>query len=131
MQPGSHLFLNAENAKTHLFWKRTKIESTPKSTPYETDSVALEEQLGDSRITRKGDPYAKVTPSSLKMVAPGRKHSSKPTITSPQSCCANLYRHIERRAERSLGETHCKGNLVLPECKLHINYPELKVVFMA
>ena len=48
------------------------INASPlRLTPHETDSVALEEQLGSTRITRKGDPHP--THSTLIMVASGRK----------------------------------------------------------
>ena len=62
--------------------------SPPRSPPEEADTVALVDQLEGTRITRKGDPYPKVTPSSLKMTAAGRQDASKPAITHPQSCPA-------------------------------------------
>ena len=55
--------------------------SLPRSSPYETNTVALEKQLEGTRITRKGDSHPRVTPSSPKVVAPGRKHSSSSTTT--------------------------------------------------
>ena len=57
--------------------------SPTRSTPYEADKVALLKQLEGARISRKGNPYPKVTPPLLKLVAPGRKHSSRPTIKPP------------------------------------------------
>ena len=65
--------------------------------------MALEKQLESTRITRKGDPYPKVTPLSLKVLAP---------IIPTQSCSANFYRRIKRTVGRSLRGTHCKRNLV-------------------
>ena len=97
--------------------------SPPGSSPYETDRVVLK-QLEGSRITIKGDPYPKVTPTSLKVVALGGKCSSRPAITPPQSSSANLYRHI-------IGEHTARGTWSLPENKLRINFLELNTVFLA
>ena len=83
----------------------------PRSTPYETDT-ALETQFEGHRITRKYDQYPKVTPPPLKVMASGRKHSSRPTIAPPQACSANLYGCIKKRMGCSQRETHCKGKLV-------------------
>ena len=46
----------------------------PRSAPYETDTVAFEKQLESTKITRKGDPYPQIPPSSLKeKLAPYQK----------------------------------------------------------
>ena len=49
--------------------------------PHEADTVALEEQLEGTRITRKGDPRSQFTPPSSKMVAAGRQCDSRSIIT--------------------------------------------------
>ena len=85
--------------------------SPPRSTSYETHTVALEKQLESTRITRKGDTHSQVAPPSLKVVA-GKQCSSRSTITPIKTCSADIYRHIKRRVGRSLKRTHCKGNLV-------------------
>ena len=54
------------------------------------------------------------------MVATGGQRSHRPTITPNKTCSANLYRRIKRR-----------GTWSLQENKLHINYLELKAVFLA
>ena len=88
-------------------------EASPlRLTPYEVDIVALEKPLEDTRDTRKGKPHSKVTQTSLKMVVPGRKYSSRPTITPPQSYVANLYRRTKRRMGHSLRGIHYKEKLV-------------------
>ena len=58
-----------------------------------------------------------------------KRHSSAPTKT----CSADLYRHIKRKNGRgSLFNEHtARGIWSLPESKLHINYLELKVGFLA
>ena len=65
--------------------------SSPRLAPHETDTVALEKQLESTGITRKGDCYTTVTPSSPKVVASGRECSSGSTTTPSQSCSANFY----------------------------------------
>ena len=52
-------------------------------------------------------------PESLEKV----KCTSKPAITSPQSCSSNLYRHIKRRVGCSLREHTARGTLSPPESK--------------
>ena len=83
-----------------------------RSTAYETHTVALEEQLESTRITRKGDTLSQAAPPPLKVVAGGKQCSSRSTITPTETCSADLYRCIKRRVGRSLKRTHCKGNLV-------------------
>ena len=86
--------------------------SPPRSTSYETHTVALEKQLEGTRITRKGDTRSQVAPPSLKVVAGGKQRASRSTITPTKTCSADIYRRIKRRVGRSLKPTHCKGNLV-------------------
>ena len=100
--------------------------SPPRSTSYETHTVALEEQLEDTGITRKGDTHSQITPPPPKVVAGGKQCASRSTITPTKTCSADIYRCIKRRVGRSLKRAHCKGNL-----QLHINHLELKVVFLA
>ena len=54
----------------------------------------------------------------------------KSTITPPKTCSAVVYRCIKRRLGHSNYHT-ARGTWSLPESKLHINYLELKVVFLA
>ena len=108
--------------------------SPSRSTSYETHTVALEEQLEGTRITRKGDTHSHV-PRSLhphlrwwleeKNVLPGQplhplKHALQIfTDTSKEGWGAHL------------NERTARGTWSLPESKLHINHLELKVVFLA
>ena len=86
--------------------------SSPRSTAYETHTVAPQKQLEGTRITRKRDPHSQVTAPPFTMVAGGRQCASRSTITPNKTCSANLYRCIKRRVGRSLKRTHCKRNLV-------------------
>ena len=91
--------------------------SPPRSTSYETHTLALEEQLEGTRITRKGDTSPQIAPPPLKVVAGGKQCATRSTITPTKTCSANIYRHIKRRVGRSLKRAYCKGNL-LPFRKL-------------
>ena len=96
--------------------------SPSRSTSYETHTVALEEQLEGTRITRKGDTRSQVAPPPFKVVAGGKQCASRSTITPTKTCSADIYRRIKRRVGRSLKQTHCKGNLV-PSRKQVIHKP--------
>ena len=76
--------------------------SPPRSTSYETHTVALEEQLEGPRITRKGDTSPQVTPPSLKMVAGGKQCATRSTFTPAKTCSGNIYRRIKRSVGCSL-----------------------------
>ena len=82
-----------------------------RSPSHETHTVALEEQLDGTGITRKGDTRPQVAPPPLKAVAGGKQCVSRSTITPSKTCSADIYRRIKRRVGRSLNRTHCKGNL--------------------
>ena len=84
----------------------------PRSTSYETHTVALEEQLEGTGITRKGDAHSQITPPPPKVMAGGKQCASRSTITPTKTCSADIYRRIKRRVGRSLKRAHCKGNLV-------------------
>ena len=98
--------------------------SPPRSTSYETHTVALKEQLEGTRITRKGDTCSRIAPPPPKVVAGGKQCASRSTITPTKTCSADIYRCIKRRVERT-----ARGTWSLPEGKLHINQLELKAVF--
>ena len=98
---------------------------------HETHTVASQKQLEGSRDTGKGDPHSKVTPPTSDMVAGGKQRTHRSTITPTKTCSANLYRCIKRRVGAHLNEHTARGDWSLPESKLHINYLELKAVFLA
>ena len=93
--------------------------------------MASQKQLEDTGIVRKTDSSIQISTSSLTMVAEGRQCPHRSTITPHTTCSANLYRHIKRRWGAHLNEFIARGTWSLPESKLHINYLELKAVFLA
>ena len=86
--------------------------SSPRSSTHETYTMASQEQLENTRVPGKSDPYSQLSAPSSTMVAQGRKCPYRPTITPNKTCTANLYRRIKRRVGRSLKRTHCKGFMV-------------------
>ena len=91
--------------------------SPPRSTSYETHTVALKEQLEGTRITRKGATSPQVAPPPLKVVAGEKQCASRSTITPSKTCSADLYRCIKRRVGRSLKQAHCKEGDLVPSRK--------------
>ena len=89
--------------------------SPPRSTSYETHTVALEEQLEGPRITRKGHTSPHVAPPTLKMVAGGKQCATRSTITPTKTLSANFYRRIKRRVGAHLNEHTARGTWSLPE----------------
>ena len=82
--------------------------SSLRPTTHETHSVASQEQLASTGISRKGHPFAQVSASSLAMVARGKQCPHRPTITPHKACCADIYRRIKRRVGSSLKRVYCK-----------------------
>ena len=105
--------------------------SSPRPSTHETHTVASQKQLENTRVTRESDPNSQVPAHPFPMVAKRTQRSHRPTSTPNKTCSANLYRRIKRRVGRSLKRTNCKRSWSLPESKLHINYLELKAVFLA
>ena len=104
--PGPAVYVPHRTSHSH------RKASPLRSSSHETHTVALEEQLEGTGITRKGDTHSQVAPSPLKVVAGGKQCASRSTITPSKTCSADIYRRIKRRVGRSLKQTHCKGNLV-------------------
>ena len=105
--------------------------SSPRPATHKTHTVAPQTPLENTRVTRKGDSNPQLPAPSFTMVATGRQRSHRPTITPNKACSANLYRRIKRRVGAHLNEHTARGTWSLPENKLHINYLELKAVFLA
>ena len=79
---------------------------------HETHTVASQEQLESAGISGKDYSSPQVTSPTLAMVATGREHPTRPTLTPHKTCSADFYRRIKRRVGRSLKRAHCKGVLV-------------------
>ena len=76
----------------------------------------------------KSYPHSRVTPTTFAMVAGGRQHTHRSTITSTKTCSADA---LKKERGAHLNEHTARGDWSLPESKLHINYLELKAVFLA
>ena len=87
--------------------------SSPTPTTYETHTVASQKQLEGTRVTRKGD-------SNSQIIAPS---STVRTTFFTDASKEGWGDHLNERTAR--------GSWSLPESKLHINYLELKAVFLA
>ena len=91
-----------------------------------------ETSFKDPRITRKGDPDHKISPQALKMVAPRGKCPSRSATTPTKVCALQIFTDVTRKGWGAhLGGLTTRGGWSLPESKLHINYLELKAVFLA
>ena len=79
---------------------------------HETHSVASQNQLEGTGISREGHPSTQVPAPTFTMVARRKQCAPRPTITPHKACSANIYRRIKRRVGRSLKRVHCKRVLV-------------------
>ena len=73
---------------------------------HETHTVASQELLENTRVTRKSDPNPHFPAPSFTMMATGRQRSHRPTITPNKACSANLYRRIKSALKEGFG--HCQ-----------------------
>ena len=79
---------------------------------HETNTVASQKSLENTRVTREGDSNSQVPAPSFAMVATIRQRSHRPTITPNKTCSADLYRRIKRRVGYSLRRMYCQRDLV-------------------
>ena len=79
--------------------------SPPRLTSNVTHTVALEEQLEGTRITKKGNTSPQVTSPPLKVVAGGKQCAARSTISPTKTCSADIYRCIKRRVGPSVQTT--------------------------
>ena len=93
--------------------------------------MASQEQLARTRVAGKGDPNSQVPTPPFKMVARGRQCFHRPAFTPNKICSANLTDASKEGWGAHLNESTARGSWSLPESKLHINYLELKAVFLA
>ena len=93
--------------------------------------MASQKLLEGTRITREGDPNARVPAPPFTMVAEGRQCTCKPTIT-PNKHARQIFTDTSIEGWGAhLDEHTARGTWSLPGSKLHINYLELKAVFLA
>ena len=80
----------------------------------------------------KGDPSPQVPAPPFTMVAEGRQCTYRPTITPNKTCSAKIFTDASIEGWGAhLNEHTAGGTGSLPGSKLHINYLELKAVFLA
>ena len=105
--------------------------SSPRPTTHETHTVASQKQLESTRATRKSDSNSQVPAPPLTMVATGRQRSHRPTI-APIKHALQIFTDASKEGWGAhLNKHTARGSWSLPESKLHINYLELKAVFLA
>ena len=98
---------------------------SPRPTAHETHTVASQKQLEGTRISTK------VPAPSLTMVARGRQCASRSTI-SPIRHALQIFTDASKEGwSAHLNEFTARGSWSVPESKLHINYQELKAMFLA
>ena len=101
------------------------------TSPHETNKMAFEKQLESTGIPRKGDSNSQVLTPAFAMVAGKKECTHRPTITPSKTCSANFYNASKEGWGAHLKERTARGTWSLLESKLHINYLELKAVFLA
>ena len=93
--------------------------------------MASQKQLEGTGITGKGDPSPQVPAPPFTMVAEGRQCTYRPTIT-PNKHALQIFTDASIEGWGAhLNEHTAGGTGSLPGSKLHINYLELKAVFLA
>ena len=115
---------------THSPVNTYQEESTPRAAPHEDNPRAPEKSLEDPRITRKGDPNPKISLPPLKKYLQATKIFQGQPL-HPPSHALQIFTDASREGWCAhIGDLMAKGTWSLPESKLHINYLELKVVFL-
>ena len=95
------------------------------SVPHEANPVAPDKSLEDPRITRKVGPDPKISPPTLKMVAPRGKCPSRSSTTPTQPCSSDLT-DASRKAGLDLEDLPEKRDLVPTRKQVSSNQPGTK-----
>ena len=98
-----------------------------RSPSHATHSVASEASLACSRESGNGHSFAPFSPSTSGLVAKREQCSSEPTVISPSTRSTNS----NEGWGAHLGDSTARGVWSDPESRLHINFLELKAVFLA
>ena len=115
--------LTATEKQVHL----GRLHMRPIQWHLKNDTVALEEQLEGTGITRKGDTRPQVAPPPLKE---SNVLSGQPL--HPLKHALQIFTNASKEGwGAQLNERTARGSWSLPESKLHINHLELKAVFLA
>ena len=103
----------------------------PRQTAHETYSVAPQEALESPRISGKGDPNSKVSPSVPPVVDP-EENVLKGQPLHPLRNAVQIFTDASKEGWGAhLGDFTASGTWSVPESKLHINFLELKAVLLA
>ena len=105
--------------------------SSPRPTTHETHTVASQKQLEGPRISREDYPSTKVPAPSLTMVAK-EDNVLQGQPLHPVKHALQIFTDAPKEGWGAhLNEFTARGSWSVPESKLHINYLELKAVFLA
>ena len=122
--PGTAVHVPHRTSNSH------RKASPPRSTSYETHTVALEEQLEGTRITRKGDTRPQVAPPPLKVGAGGSNVLPGQPL-HPLKHPLQIFTDASKEGWGAhLNECTARGTWSIPESKLHINHLHLNAVFL-
>ena len=95
--------------KTPDSHRKTSVVGT---SSYEAHSVAFKMSLAHSRSVREDYVNPSVPPSTPRLAVRRGKCTERPTLTSPPTRSAAVYRRLKRRLGRTLRGLHCKRHLV-------------------
>ena len=121
--PGVHVidrFINSHR-KTGSF----------RTSPHETNTMASEKQLESTGIPRKGDPDPQVLTPTFAIVLEEKNILTGQPLHPLKHALQNFTDASKEGWGAHLNECTARGTWSLPESKLHINYLELKAVFLA
>ena len=100
-----------------------------RSSPHASHSVAL--TLAGTRGLRESHSSTSLSSASPRLVVRRGKCVKRSALTSIKSRPSTVYRRIKRRLRRSLRDSTARGVWSEVESQLHINFLELKAVFLA
>ena len=103
---------------------------SPRPTTHETHTVASQKQLEGTRISREGYPSTKVPAPSQWWLEEDNVLQGQPL--HPVKHALQIFTDASKEGWGvHLNELTARGSWSVPESKLHINYLELKAVFLA
>ena len=109
---------------------RYREASSSRQTTHEAHSVAPQKELENTGILRKTDPSAQISASSQWWLEEDNVLTGQPL--HPLQHALQIFTDASKEGWGAhLNEYIAKGTWSLPESKLHINYLELKAVFLA
>ena len=120
--PAVHVFDRSANSH--------RKTSFPRSITHETHTVASQKQLEGTRIPREGNPSTQVLAPSQWWLEESNVLQGQPL--HPIKHALQIFTDTSKEGWGAhLNERTARGSWSVPESKLHINYLELKAVFLA